>query len=39
VVSIDPKDIVLESSEFTLEELKALEDYSERTYKDAVYVG
>ena len=39
IVSIEVKDIKLESIEFTLEELSLLEGYHERSYKDAVFVG
>ena len=39
VVSLEPKDLCLESAELELEALKELPGYTERIYSEAVYVG
>ena len=39
VVSLDPKDIVLELNDLELETLKSLPNYTERKYNEAVYIG
>ena len=39
LINLDFNQVVLESNEFTLQELETMENYTKKKYYDAIYMG